>query len=368
LLLEPELGFGEAYMDGSLEFSGDLQSLVMFAHRNFPEARRSAPRRAKPSLDLERQGRDIRFHYDRGNDFFRLFLDPTLTYSCAYFEKPGDSLEQAQRNKVRHSLRKLRLAPGETLLDIGSGWGHLLLRAAQIYHVEADGITLSQEQFRESSNLLQTAHVPVKISLADYRNFAGRPGGYDKVITIGMIEHVGHSNLPTFVDRVTQFVKPGGLALLHCMTHPMENAPDPWVTRYIFPGGYIPSLRELIQLFPLRDLHVWDVENLAPHYALTLDRWSENFERHLPEVRALFAGQDAERFIRMWRLYLRGAAASFRCGLTHLHQILVSHGMPRTLPPTRADLYQGTKVAEEQPVVMPSVKPIQPARHGEISD
>ena len=341
------LSFGEAYMDGRVDVEGDLAGLVALAIRNgllsgtgtAQGLTATALRAAAGIRSLKRQKDDIAHHYDLGNDFFRLWLDQSLTYSCAYFRNASDILEQAQQQKVEHSLRKLRLRPGETLLDIGCGWGALVMQAAERFGAQALGITLSKEQYAGATAAITSRGLSDKASvqLIDYGTLAREGRQFDKIVSIGMIEHVGKAHLGEFARDVETMLRPGGLALLHLITGVKDGRPaNRWVEKYIFPGGYIPTLAEMVDHLSVRDFHIWDVENLGPHYRLTLDAWSERFERAVPVIREKFD----ERFVRMWRLYLRGFSASFREATLEVHQILVSHGRPRNLPLTREDIYK----------------------------
>ena len=336
---------GEAYMDGQVDVEGDLANLVSLAIRSglisATEGKSGltgvALRAAAGLRSLKREKENIAHHYDLGNDFFSLWLDESLTYSCAYFRNASDILEQAQRQKIKHSLRKLRLQPGETLLDIGCGWGALVMRAAEEYGVEALGITLSDAQHAAAIAAIESRGLQAKaeVRLMDYGTLAEEGKRFDKIVSIGMIEHVGRENLAEFARVVQTVLKPDGLALLHLITSVKEGSVNRWLEKYIFPGGYIPTLPEIITHLSAADFRIWDVENLAPHYSLTLDHWSERFERQVKCVRDMFD----ERFVRMWRLYLRASSASFREALVEVHQVLVSRTQPRHLPLTREDLY-----------------------------
>ncbi|CEK19333.1 SAM-dependent methyltransferase [Chthonomonas calidirosea] len=344
------LAFGEAYMNGDIEVEGDLADLVALALRNialesswrsmgmFRFVRRVTGGKRR---SLKQQQKDVAAHYDLGNAFFRLWLDETMTYSCAFFRTPDDTIEEAQRNKLDYSLKKLRLRPGERLLDIGSGWGALILRAAEQYGVYAMGITLSQEQYNASLDAIKARGLEdrVQVRLQHYQQLADEGVIFDKIISIGMIEHVGKPHLKEFVRCVRKLLAPQGVALLHHIT---LRTPTPeyaqhtvsWEQKYIFPGGYIPTLPEMLGHLSEQGFIILDVENLRPHYRLTLDRWSERFEQNVAKVREMYG----ERFVRMWRLYLRGASAAFRVGTHGVHQTLVSKEVVDSLPLTRADI------------------------------
>lgn len=338
------MNFGEAYMDGRVDVEGDLGDLMSLALRSglmsvtqkvqgFAGA---ALRAAGKLRSLKHEKENIAHHYDLGNQFFRLWLDESLTYSCAYFRNASDTLDEAQRQKIDRSLKKLRLQPNETLLDIGCGWGSLVIRAAEHYHVNATGITLSEEQHAGANAAIEERGLRDKprVLLVDYDEMSEEGKQFDKIVSIGMIEHVGKENLAGFFQTVEKLLKPGGLALLHLITNVEEGPINHWVEKHIFPGGYIPTLPEIITHLAARDFHIWDVENLAPHYRLTLDCWSERFERVVPAVLEKFD----ERFVRMWRLYLRASSAAFHEGVVEVHQILVSRGQPSGLPLTRENI------------------------------
>ncbi len=343
---DAELSLGEAYMDGAIDLEGDVSEVIALAIRNHlwdtPETTNGVSKMIRGVIhggrrSIKQQKADIVHHYDLGNDFFRLWLDDTMTYSCAYFRSPQDTLEQAQRQKMDHTLHKLRLQPGNTLLDIGSGWGELAMQAAETYSVSALGITLSEEQYKASCKAVSERGLEGKASFRSehYDILANEGVNFDKIVSIGMIEHVGKAHLSEFCQCVKTMLKPGGLALLHLITSPIEGPTGGWVNKYIFPNGYIPTLTELLNHLHAQDFRIWDVENIGPHYRLTLDHWSERFEKCAETVRKMFD----ERFVRMWRLYLRGASASFREDSLEVHQILVSKGKPVGLPLTREDVY-----------------------------
>lgn len=348
-----ELAFGEAYMEGAIEVEGDLADLVATALEN---AHLEAGWRRLPGVvghlfnilhypskrrSLKKQREDVSSHYDLGNEFFRLWLDETMTYSCAFFRTPNDTIEEAQRNKIAYSLKKLRLQPGERLLDIGSGWGALVMYAAEQYGVHALGITLSEAQYCASLDAIKARGLEdrVEVRLQHYLELAKTGLQFHKIVSIGMIEHVGQAHLGEFVEALSQLLLPDGLALLHHITlakptpHYAQHASS-WEQKYIFPGAYDPTLPEMLGHLAERGFLILDVENLRPHYRLTLDRWSERFEQNVQKIRALYG----ERFVRMWRLYLRGASAAFRVGTHGVHQTLVAKQPLDQLPLTRADI------------------------------
>jgi cyclopropane-fatty-acyl-phospholipid synthase len=339
-----DLGAGEAYVNGDVEMDGDLAQFVALGAANgeqlasrVPKLLRNSPHLRLPRADSKaRQAANVRHHYDLGNDFYRLWLDRSMTYSCAYFRTPGDSLEQAQRQKVEHILRKLDITPGMTLLDIGSGWGELILAAAKQYGAKAHGITLSHEQLRHTRERIEAAGLTdrVSVGLLHYQDLPAS-ASYDRVVSVGMYEHVGVGNHAAYMAAVDRVLRPQGVSLLHTITQTVDRPIAPFTDRYIFPGGHLPTVESILALLPERDFHAVDYESLRRHYARTLQEWWERFERSRDRVREMYD----ERFVRMWRLYLRGAFAAFSWGKLDLAQILWTKGLSDAIPMTRDYMY-----------------------------
>ncbi|MDR3593042.1 MAG: class I SAM-dependent methyltransferase [Negativicutes bacterium] len=344
---DPVTWLGEAYMDEIIDYEGSLEDFLRILQLNgqfmaAPDrnmvAATAATSRSCLKDQLRQEQTNIRHHYDCGNDFFSLWLDKTLSYSCAYFKTPDDSLDQAQLQKIDHSLRKLNLKPGEHLLDIGSGWGWLIIRAAQKYGVKATGITLSSEQYAATKERVADLGLAgqVNVEIMNYQELDPRIHHFDKIVSIGMFEHVGKNNLPTYMERVSDLLSDGGLSLLHTITGPDEHPGNNWMLKYIFPGGYVPSLRETVWLLPDYNFQLLHIENLRLHYAMTLDLWYRNFMEHIDAILQKFG----TRFTRMWSLYLQACAASFRVTGLSLHQLLFSKGLNNRLPITYDYIYR----------------------------
>ncbi len=333
----PSLGFGRAYADGRLTLDGDLQTFLQAAFTlpgggglsplaTLSRLLRLLPRATPPA----RAEANARFHYDRGNDFFALWLDPSLTYSCAYFRTEQDDLATAQEQKRELLCRKLDLARGQTLLDVGCGWGSLLFHAIERYGVRGIGVTPSREQARYVEEEARRRGLADRLTLhvADWRTIGG---AYDRVVSVGMYEHVGRAHGREFHERWARWLKPGGTSVLHTIGT-MESTPvDPWLNEHIFPGGYLPSLTELASHAATAGLIVADVENLWRHYALTLAAWSKAFWAHRDEILRM----TNERFFRTWWLYLNASEAAFRTGRILLWQVVLTHGKRAEQPLTR---------------------------------
>lgn len=341
LIQRSELGFGEAYMDGRIEIKKDelLGLLQLTCENAFLVTSLGKLKNYKFERNAKtNQKRQIQTHYDLGNDFYKLWLDDTMTYTCAYFKTAQDELELAQRQKIDHVLRKLQLQKGHEFVDIGCGWGHLVVRAAKLYGAKGLGVTISHEQYKFAVELAEREGVSdlAQFKEMNYQDLMPTKKQYDRVVSVGILEHVGRGNHREYFEVVNGLLKPGGVSLVHSITQQTEAMMPAWIDKYIFPGGYIPSMREIITLFPEYGFKVLDLENLRPHYALTIDEWLRRFEEHVPEITAMYD----ERFVRMWRLYLAGSISSFRWGDSDLSQIVFTKGINDTLPLTREGLYK----------------------------
>ncbi|MCH4172424.1 MAG: cyclopropane-fatty-acyl-phospholipid synthase family protein [Lactobacillus sp.] len=332
---KPTLVLAEAYMQGIIEVTGSIQALIASAYRqagSFLTKNSFLKHFPKISHSEKASKTDVQSHYDIGNDFYRLWLDKTMTYSCAYFKEDTDTLEQAQINKDRHILHKLYPKPGASLLDIGCGWGTLILMAAKDFGLKATGVTLSQEQFDYCQAQIKQYHLEdqVTVLLTDYREVKDQ---YDYVTSVGMFEHVGKENLGLYFKDVQKLLVPNGRALIHGITGQHEGAGvDPFLNKYVFPGGYIPNVGENIQHIMDAHLQIDDIEPLRRHYQRTLELWYQNYTAVIDQVIAKYGLP----FSRMWSLYLQGAAASFEAGNIDVIQYLLTNGPSGTgLPMTR---------------------------------
>ena len=341
ILTSTTLAFGEAYMNGDLEVEGDfllMLNTVLKYKEKFTTDFRGLPKIFSNLVSTKKQKEEVTYHYDIGNDFYKLWLDDTLSYSCAYFKNENESLGEAQLNKIHYLLKKLNLSEGMTLLDIGCGWGALLIEAAKLYKIKGLGITLSEEQYKAFKEKIEKESLQdyLQVKLMDYRELEKSGLLFDRVVSVGMLEHVGRSNYDLFMKCVSKVLKKEGVFVLHYISGLYESEGDAWIRKYIFPGGVIPTLREIISLSADYRFYTVDVESLRIHYYKTLLKWAENFEKNTDKVREMFD----EKFVRMWRMYLYSCAACFYTGVIDLHQIVFTKGVNNTLPLTREYLYK----------------------------
>ena len=341
ILKSTTLAFGEAYMNGDLEVEGDfllMLNTVLKYKEKFTTDFKGLPKLFSHLTSTKKQKEEVTYHYDIGNDFYKLWLDDTLSYSCAYFKNENESLGEAQLNKIHHLLKKLNLSEGMTLLDIGCGWGALLIEAAKLYKIKGLGITLSEEQYKAFKEKIEKENLQdyLQVKLMDYRELEKSGLLFDRVVSVGMLEHVGRSNYDLFMKCVSKVLKKEGVFVLHYISGLYESEGDAWIRKYIFPGGVIPTLREIISLSADYRFYTVDVESLRMHYYKTLIKWAENFEKNTDKVREMFD----EKFVRMWRMYLYSCAACFYTGVIDLHQIVFTKGVNNSLPLTREYLYK----------------------------
>jgi cyclopropane-fatty-acyl-phospholipid synthase len=339
---------GTAFVEGRLEMEGSITEVVRLCdeltHALTGDDELASPFRTHHDKDTD--AASIAYHYDLSNDFYQLWLDREMVYSCAYFKTGNESLEQAQLDKLEHLCRKLRLKPGEYLLDVGCGWGGLARFAAREFGAKVMGITLSREQLNLARERVRAEGLDgqIDLQLLDYRDLP-QDGRFDKVVSVGMFEHVGHANLALYAERLFGAVREGGLVMNHGITarhtdgRPVGRGAGEFIGRYVFPNGELPHLSMISASLSEAGLEIVDVESLRPHYARTLEQWSSRLESRLEEAAAMVP----EHALRIWRLYLAGCAYAFAKGWINLHQILAvkAYSDGRTeLPLTRADLYR----------------------------
>lgn len=374
ILARDPLRLAESYFQGRIDIDGDLYSALKLRHHLtslqlslLEKAELAAkvlriksektasigsdtPKWAKtfgqklglePSKNLNRHA--ISFHYDVSNNFYALWLDEQMVYSCAYYEDASQSLEQAQRDKLDHICRKLRLESGERLLDIGCGWGALICWAAEHYGASAHGITLSQNQYDHAQRTIRQRGLDQKVSveLLDYRDLQGE-ARFDKLVSVGMFEHVGLKNLPTYFAIANRLLKPGGLFLNHGITSDeggwKKTVSTEFINRYIFPDGQLETVSTVQKIMEDTGFEVHDVEGLRQHYALTLREWVRRLDARHEEA----LNYVTEPVYRVWRLYMAACAMQFEEGNTGIYQILASRREPFSspVPLTRRDLYR----------------------------
>jgi cyclopropane-fatty-acyl-phospholipid synthase len=324
---DPDLNFGEAYMFGAVEILGDLVGALEAIYRTFEPQPRPWWLWQR-SNDIASAKENVHHHYDLGNDFYRLWLDRELVYTCAYFPEPGATLEEAQIAKMDHVCRKLRLQPGERVVEAGCGWGSLAVFMAARYGVSVQAFNVSREQVAFARQRAASEGLSSRVEFVedDYRNVSGR---FDVFVSVGMLEHVGLSDFPTLGRVIDRSLGETGRGLLHFIGRNQPMPLNPWIRRRIFPGAYPPTLGEVFEhILEPQGFTVLDVENLRLHYATTLRHWRDRFEGAGDRILAMF---DAP-FVRAWRLYLAGAEAAFTTGWMQLFQVVFARGSTNDIP------------------------------------
>jgi len=338
LLRSPSLGFGECYSKGLIEVHGDLLAFMSEAAGAITRKREGSyygPRirsllYAMRGKSLTRSWHNVRHHYDLGNDFYKLWLDERMVYTCAYYDTPAATLAEAQVAKLEHVCRKLKLRPGQKVIEAGCGWGALALHMAEHHGVNVIAYNNSNEQVAFARKRAAALGLDDRVTFVedDYRNIDDR---CDAFVSIGMLEHVGLADFKTLGELIGRSLKPDGLGLIHSIGRSHPYRMDPWIVKHIFPGGHVPSLSEMMAIFEPQRFSVLDVENLRLHYARTCDTWLQNFEAVTDEVKELYS----EEFVRTWRLYLAGSSTGFQSGTLQLYQVLFAPRANNNVPWTR---------------------------------
>ena len=346
LLLNPDLYFGEAYAEGTIKIeNGNLTDFLNLALKNIGRnetnffsyffKRITGSYRYLTNFNFIKKSKmNVAHHYDISDDLYELFLDKKKQYSCAYFKNENDDLETAQNNKINHIIKKLNIKPNQKILDIGSGWGSLAIDIAKAAKCEVTGITLSENQYNYSVKKVKELNLEnqVRFKLIDYRELNEK---FDRVVSVGMFEHVGRKFYKKFFKKVNDLLKDDGVALIHTIgsVSPPRD-PHPWITKYIFPGGYTPSMSEVTSPIEKSGLIVSDIEVLRMHYSHTLRHWKERFLANKTEVIKMFD----EKFFRMWEFYLTSCEISFKWGDQVVYQFQLAKSYTST-PNTRDYIY-----------------------------
>jgi cyclopropane-fatty-acyl-phospholipid synthase len=330
-LWDAELNFGESYMSGAVEIRGNLVALLEEIYRAFGPSKHRPWWLWQRSNDTRMARENVHHHYDLGNDFYRLWLDPEMLYTCAYFPTPDATLEHAQIAKMDLICRKLHLKPGERVIEAGSGWGSLALFMARRYGVIVRAYNVSAEQIAYARNRAANDGLSDRVTFVedDYRN---ANGACDVFVSVGMLEHVGLADYPAFGEVIDRVLEKDGRGLLHFIGRNQPGLLNPWIRKRIFPGAYPPTIREVCdQVLEPHALSVLDVENLRLHYAKTLEHWRQRFAASRSQVTTMFD----EPFVRAWELYLAGSQAAFTTGWMQLFQIVFARGSSNAIPWTR---------------------------------
>jgi cyclopropane-fatty-acyl-phospholipid synthase len=329
---DPDLNFGEAYMFGAVEIQGNLVALLEAVYRALGSSG-PRPRFWQRANDVRASRENVHRHYDLGNDFYRLWLDRELLYTCAYFATPDATLEDAQVAKMDLVCRKLALKPGDRVVEAGCGWGSLAIHMATRYGASVRAFNISKEQIAYAREKARAASVSDRVEFIedDYRNLRGT---YDVFVSVGMLEHVGLADFAALAGVIDRSLRPSGRGLLHFIGRDRSGLLNSWIRKRIFPGAYPPTLREVFErVLEPPGFSVLDVENLRPHYAKTIEHWAQRFESASDRVAAMFD----ETFVRAWRLYLAGSQAAFITGSMQLFQVVFARNGADQVAWTRGD-------------------------------
>jgi len=353
LMMDVSKGAGESYSEGLFDIEGNMEKFFSLGYRRSIQVENIAAKFLKmifsgagkiidvfQTNSITGSKKNIHSHYDLGNDFYELWLDKYWQYTCAHFLKKDETLEQAQINKMELVGRKLELREGDNVIELGSGWGGLAIYLAKNFKVNIKSFNISKEQVKFAREWARKEKVDHLIDFIedDYRNSIKyvEKNSIDKVVSVGMMEHVGKKYYSELGDTVDYLLKEEGLGFFHYIGKTYPEKPNKWLTTYIFPGGYSPTLKEIHHIFEKNWFVIHDIENIRQHYWKTLHHWHNRFEQNIEKIREMFA----EEFIRTWKFYLLGSASSFHYGNTTLYQIVFSKKNKHDLPLSRACLYE----------------------------